>query len=57
MKLVLYAVCWKEDGDMVDPQWIFRTREEAQEVIDDCYGRGVIVELFKKESFEQEERK
>ncbi len=50
MKLVLYAVCWKEDGDMVDPQWVFRTREEAQEVIDDCYGRGVIVELFKKEN-------
>ena len=24
--------------------------DEAQEVIDSCYGRGVIVELFKKDS-------
>ncbi len=43
----LWAVTWPEDdGDKVDPQFVYSTLEEAEEMVKDCYGRGVIVQLY-----------
>lgn len=53
-KEVLWAVTWpKDDGDRVDPEFVYSTLEEAQEMVNDCYGRGVIIPLYIRKQSEQ----
>lgn len=45
---VLWAVTWpKDDGDRIDAEFVFESLKEAEECVKNCYGRGVVVPLYR----------
>lgn len=52
-----FALEWTEDAGRIDPEWVYATREEANDVNESgCYGRATVTPLYRSPTLTDAER-